>query len=305
MFAPHPLLDDVCGHEPKRVAAALQSAHGRGEELVPGIVARIESAAAYPEAWAGREKPNIGFLLFLAAEFRATAAHEPITRLLRLDEDRAYALLGVIITEQAPIILAETCAGTPEPLLALVRDEAADPFSRNAGLRALSMLWKRGRYPREDLLGLIAQLAASLDPDGKNDPLVGNGLVDAAINIHAIELRGTILGLYDRGLTELNYIEPEYTAAILTSATPGSSESASLDRTITDAWQAVQRWYFFQPEHLRDQTKPAPVDHGRTVGTAAIDSEGNVIPFKAPPKVGRNDPCPCGSGKKFKKCCGA
>ena len=22
------------------------------------------------------------------------------------------------------------------------------------------------------------------------------------------------------------------------------------------------------------------------------------------PKVGRNDPCPCGSGKKFKNCCG-
>lgn len=26
---------------------------------------------------------------------------------------------------------------------------------------------------------------------------------------------------------------------------------------------------------------------------------------KSSPKVGRNDPCPCGSGKKFKKCCGA
>ena len=23
-----------------------------------------------------------------------------------------------------------------------------------------------------------------------------------------------------------------------------------------------------------------------------------------PDKIGRNDPCPCGSGKKFKKCCG-
>jgi len=22
------------------------------------------------------------------------------------------------------------------------------------------------------------------------------------------------------------------------------------------------------------------------------------------PKIGRNDPCPCGSGKKYKKCCG-
>ena len=26
---------------------------------------------------------------------------------------------------------------------------------------------------------------------------------------------------------------------------------------------------------------------------------------KANVKIGRNDPCPCGSGKKYKKCCGA
>ncbi len=24
---------------------------------------------------------------------------------------------------------------------------------------------------------------------------------------------------------------------------------------------------------------------------------------RKPPKVGRSEPCPCGSGKKFKKCC--
>ena len=27
-------------------------------------------------------------------------------------------------------------------------------------------------------------------------------------------------------------------------------------------------------------------------------------PKRAGPKVGRNDPCPCGSGKKYKVCCG-
>ncbi len=26
-------------------------------------------------------------------------------------------------------------------------------------------------------------------------------------------------------------------------------------------------------------------------------------PYKALPKVGRNDPCPCGSGRKYKQCC--
>ena len=30
-----------------------------------------------------------------------------------------------------------------------------------------------------------------------------------------------------------------------------------------------------------------------------------AVPFRAAPKVGRNDPCPCGSGRKYKKCCGA
>ena len=39
-----------------------------------------------------------------------------------------------------------------------------------------------------------------------------------------------------------------------------------------------------------------------------IYTDGKVDP-KGPPrkvvKIGRNDPCPCGSGKKYKKCCGA
>ena len=38
-------------------------------------------------------------------------------------------------------------------------------------------------------------------------------------------------------------------------------------------------------------------EDGQIVGTGPIK--------RATPKVGRNEPCPCGSGKKYKKCCGA
>jgi uncharacterized protein YecA (UPF0149 family) len=31
---------------------------------------------------------------------------------------------------------------------------------------------------------------------------------------------------------------------------------------------------------------------------------GGTTVRRIAPKVGRNDPCPCGSGKKFKQCCG-
>ena len=34
------------------------------------------------------------------------------------------------------------------------------------------------------------------------------------------------------------------------------------------------------------------------------DVDGHTPYRREDPKVGRNDPCPCGSGKKYKKCCG-
>jgi SEC-C motif domain protein len=35
-----------------------------------------------------------------------------------------------------------------------------------------------------------------------------------------------------------------------------------------------------------------------------VDGEVTIAAEAAPGKTGRNDPCPCGSGKKYKKCCG-
>jgi uncharacterized protein YecA (UPF0149 family) len=36
-----------------------------------------------------------------------------------------------------------------------------------------------------------------------------------------------------------------------------------------------------------------------------IKDTEKVKPVAAAGQPGRNDPCPCGSGKKYKKCCGA
>ncbi len=42
-----------------------------------------------------------------------------------------------------------------------------------------------------------------------------------------------------------------------------------------------------------------------TATSGASDGSDKKQPVKKGQKVGRNDPCPCGSGKKYKKCCGA
>ena len=45
-----------------------------------------------------------------------------------------------------------------------------------------------------------------------------------------------------------------------------------------------------------------PLKESLTDGT---DKKGKTIVVRKAEKVGRNDLCPCGSGKKYKKCCGA
>jgi uncharacterized protein YecA (UPF0149 family) len=44
---------------------------------------------------------------------------------------------------------------------------------------------------------------------------------------------------------------------------------------------------------------------GAATATAVAGGNGAQQPARSGPKVGRNDPCWCGSGKKFKKCHGA
>jgi preprotein translocase subunit SecA len=53
-------------------------------------------------------------------------------------------------------------------------------------------------------------------------------------------------------------------------------------------------------EESAAQTARGPKGKARTSGEGAV-----TAPVKRErPKVGRNDPCPCGSGKKYKKCHG-
>jgi len=44
--------------------------------------------------------------------------------------------------------------------------------------------------------------------------------------------------------------------------------------------------------------------HASDVVSEAADQLSKQKPKRSGPKVGRNDPCPCGSGKKYKHCCG-
>ncbi len=56
---------------------------------------------------------------------------------------------------------------------------------------------------------------------------------------------------------------------------------------------------------LKTDEEPKREQVAKPVSTNFAGEESEKAPVKVGKKVGRNDPCPCGSGKKYKKCCGA
>ncbi len=75
----------------------------------------------------------------------------------------------------------------------------------------------------------------------------------------------------------------------------GQPEGAGVD----DEMQALHDEWLQTPRPTLEGKRPAQMLAG-----GRLFPEKVVTFRRDDPKVGRNDPCPCGSGKKFKKCCG-
>lgn len=59
-------------------------------------------------------------------------------------------------------------------------------------------------------------------------------------------------------------------------------------------------------DHDHDHDHHHDHEEGHVHGPHCNHGHHHVETFRREgPKVGRNDPCVCGSGKKFKKCCGS
>ena len=98
------------------------------------------------------------------------------------------------------------------------------------------------------------------------------------------------LGTIKGGITRFDLPEPlpGCAAAALASAAARAEEAP---QRLPDFARALERKQERQQKDLQYQTGPAQAEAPK--------------PVRAGAKVGRNDPCPCGSGKKYKKCHGA
>jgi uncharacterized protein len=247
-----------------------------------GLLARYEDGTDRSDT----AENALFFALFLFGERRETRAFAPLCRLAH-DIDALEAVLGDGVTESLASILLGTYDGDAGSLERLIEAPNADEFVRAAALDAYGFLAASGRIETEIATRYLLQLFDSMPPQEESYIWFTWALIITLLRIDgAAEL---IDQAFARGLMPLEMgDEDDYRTMrdeALGDPDPLSSFQREGIKPIDDAIDLLSGWDAFNGS--TDDEDFSPV-------------EQVFNPFR---DVGRNDPCPCGSGKKFKKCC--
>lgn len=233
--------------------------------------------------------------------WRDPRAFRSLVRVLEDDNTTANALFGDFTSELLPRVLAATADGRTDMLVGLVELTDAYIFHRWAALDALSILHKEGSF--EGFPELLARWMETTEPTGDETSLDWSELLASkAVDLRLVQYRGQIQRILttEDSSRRIRFADWKWAEEELTKP-PDPTEIPSSDcRAIPGR---LAQWYCFSDEAQQEQRQ----SEEREAAFAALeDLEGQVTaPIeRSTPKIGRNDPCPCGSGKKFKKCCG-
>jgi len=179
------------------------------------------------------------------------------------------------------IFISDAVRKAYELKISFEKELALREVERYTILNAIDHLWQEHLYEMDSL-----RYSIGLRGYGQRDPL--------------IEYKAEAYKLFDELMVN---IKSEICHNIFRSASSLMAFENFLRNMPTKTTHQATSAYQAPPPDAPPAGTPKPGKGADLVGDA-IDDLSKAKPTRGGPKVGRNDPCPCGSGKKFKQCCG-
>ena len=165
--------------------------------------------------------------------------------------------------------------------MSLLTDWREKAYDQNADQNAINKLWQEYFLKEKEI---YIQLLSNPDEEVKGTV----SELAAKYNMDIMQMTGFLDGI-DESLVAPNNIEE---------MDENTTVSLKLDKTklYKNMVGAKAEWLYSLPQwdaiFTKDEQKALYLEEKKS---------GTIVKGA---KIGRNDPCPCGSGKKYKKCCG-
>ena len=198
-------------------------------------------------------------------QLQAEEAAAPLVRLFEQFEDDDW------LPTELPSVFSMIGAGAIPALADFLADRKVGESCRNSVPDCLARIAEDHPGRQQECIGILVR---QLERYGSNGPTLNAVLISSLIDLHAVDAIGPIRKAFSAERVDLTVA--------------GDVEDVEIElglRTIRSTPRPDLR-PFHNLSYLRDALSRRLVREPRRVA-----------------KIGRNDPCPCGSGRKFKKCC--
>jgi hypothetical protein len=284
---------------------AIQEAREHRELMAPRLIEVLTEATSVARRGETPEGNAHFFAIFLLTEFQAKEAFPVILDAFSLPGELPFDLFGDAVTSTFARILAQFAGDGPAVVDALIRDSKLNEYVRWEAAQCYVHLVRDRRFTRDEAVERLRQhLCWALAE--KDSSMIG-GLICVLVSFAPQEAMADIteayrLGLVDESLVDLGTVE----RSIAEGEVRVRKELDWCSETgIGDTVEELRHWASFaeKPARRRAPAPAPPEPHFAEPWESAEPITATVT--SRSPHVGRNDPCPCGSGKKFKKCCGS
>jgi hypothetical protein len=270
---------------------AIKAARIHRDSIVPVLIEEIDRFASRGSAEIGEMTLFFGF--HLLGEWREKSAYRPLARLLQLPGKAVEPILGDAKTETSHRVMAAVFDGDPDPLYDIIREKHADEFVRSRMCDAVAMLTVSGDIPRAAAVRFLHDCYDQLEP--QQDCYVWAGWQAAVSRLGLADMKPFVRQAFERGSIDPGWLAfKDFEKDLQHAIDHPDADPLYPDGELTpfgDTIAQFSRWHGFQPK------------------SSSKDAGWSPSPLYDPPArnpfrdIGRNHPCPCGSGKKFKKCC--
>jgi hypothetical protein len=275
-------------YERKFPEAAVRAAIAQREAITPILLECLRATADDPQKVADTKGAMLHmYAMYLLAQFRERSAYPLLVKLFSTPGDLCFDVAGDMVTEDLYRVLAAVCGDDVDPIKGMIENREVNEYVRSACMRTLVGLVAWGNLDRAHIVEYFRCLF-----NGKLDReayYLWGSLVSACCDLYPEELLPEIERAFDDDLVETFVVGRDSVEQVMSEGKERTLRRSVGKGPIEDTVAEMSWWAAFRGNESKAANR-APTIPQRS-------------PVKAA-KVGRNDPCPCGSGKKFKKCCG-
>lgn len=279
------ILEELALYKDKLPRLALEAAIEQQGEITPYLLEELKEIAENPSIMLEDSDLMLPYYaLYLLGFFKEPRAFPLIIKLFTTQDEDFIDTFGDFVTESLCRVLASTYSGDLTLLNQLIESDNVDDFVRSAGLSAYVVMYTSGSLSREQVVAYFKSLYDSKLT--KEYTYVWDSLVCCSCDIYPKELLPHIRQAFEQELVDpgsITYYDVQMQL------------DEGFDQTLSNM-RSMGRGLIGHPcEELQYLDKK---DEKLKVIKQMIKSK-----VQKAPKIGRNEPCFCGSGKKYKKCC--